>query len=180
MEGQSSKALVWDARTSERKDEREKMFVQDWNSWKELGVKGKDLACSGHPHQTVTYVSLAYTSYKHVCLIYRHASKGLVLTSTQAIKPELPQGALTCIHPHFYCLQVLWLWLEVSETKERDKRKLSFSPHSCMVSGCCGHILYLKLYRYDESFHWRSRTVYERYQLEAWDRREIVGHQKTQ
>lgn len=29
MEGQSSKALVWDARTSERKDEREKMFVQD-------------------------------------------------------------------------------------------------------------------------------------------------------
>jgi len=27
MEGQSSKALVWDAGTSERKDRREKMFV---------------------------------------------------------------------------------------------------------------------------------------------------------
>lgn len=180
MEGQSSKALVWDARTSERKHEREKMFVQGWNSWKEQGVKGKDLACSGHSHQTVAYVPLTYPSYKHACFIYRHASKGLVLTSTQAIKPKLPQGALTCIPPHFCCLLILWLWLEVSETKERDKRKLSFSPHSSMVSGCSGRVLYLKLYRYDESFHWRSRTVYERYQLEAWDRKEIVGHWKTQ
>lgn len=62
----------------------------------------------------------------------------------------------------------------------RDKKKLSFSPHSCLVSGCSGCVLYLKLYRYDESFHWRSRTIYKRYWLEAWDRREIVGHQKTQ
>lgn len=50
MEGQSSKALVWDAGTSEKKDEKEKMFVQGWNSWKELGVKGKDLAVSEHSH----------------------------------------------------------------------------------------------------------------------------------
>lgn len=41
MEGQSSKALVWDARKTERKDKREKMFVEGWNSWKELGVKGR-------------------------------------------------------------------------------------------------------------------------------------------
>lgn len=159
MEGQSSKALVWDARTSERKDEREKMFVQDWNSWKELGVKGSDLARSEHSHQRVAYVPLPHPCYKHAHFIYRHATKGLVLTSTQAIKPELPRGALKCIPPHFCCLQVLWLWLEVSETKERDKRKLPFSPHSCMVSGCSGHVLYLRLYRYDESVHWRSRTI---------------------
>lgn len=38
MEGQISKAPVWDAGTSERKDEKRKMFVQGCNSWKELGV----------------------------------------------------------------------------------------------------------------------------------------------
>lgn len=109
MEGQSSKALVWDARTSERKDEREMMFVQGWNSWKELRVKGKDLARPEHSHQRVAYVLLAHPCHKHAYFIYRHATKGLVLTSTQAIKPELPRGALTCIPPHFCCLQVLWL-----------------------------------------------------------------------
>lgn len=145
------------------------MFAQSWNSWKKLGVKGKDLACSEHSHQRVAYVPLAYPCYKHACFIYRQASKGMPLTSTRAIKLELTHGALMFIPPHFCCLQVLWLWLQVSETKERYKRKLSFSPHSCMVSGCSGHVLYLKLYRYDESFHWRSRTVYERYWLEAWD-----------
>lgn len=109
MEGQSSKALVWDARKSKRKDEREKMFVQSWNSWKELEVKGKDLARSEHSHQRVAYIPLAYPCYKHACFIYRQASKGVPLSSTQAIKLELTHRALTFIPPHFCCLQILWL-----------------------------------------------------------------------
>lgn len=90
MEGQSSKALVWDAATSKRKDEREKMFVHGWNSWKEPGVKGKDLAGSEHSDQRVTYVPPAYPCHKHAPFIYRHTTKVLILSSTEAIKPELP------------------------------------------------------------------------------------------
>lgn len=45
--------------------------------------------------------------------------------------------------------------------KGQEKKKITFlpSPHSSTVSGCSGNILYLKLYRYDESFLWSSRTI---------------------
>lgn len=38
--------------------------------------------------------------------------------------------------------------------KGQEKKKMTFlpSPHSSTVSDCSGNILYLKLYRYDESF----------------------------
>lgn len=109
MEGQSSKALVWDAGTSERKDKREKIFVQGWKSWKELGVKGKDLAGSEHSHCRVAYVPPAYPCYKHAPFIYRHTTGVLVLTSMEAIKPELPRGTLKRILPCSCSLQLLWL-----------------------------------------------------------------------
>lgn len=109
MEGQISKAPVWDAGTSERKDEKRKMFVQGWNSWKELGVKGKDLAGSEPSHQTVAYVPHAYPCNKHAPLIYRHTTEVLVLTSTQETKPELPQATLKCALPCSCGLQLLWL-----------------------------------------------------------------------
>lgn len=109
MEGQSSKALVWDAGTSERKDERQKMFVQGWNSWKELGVKGKDLAGTEHSHRRVAYVPPTYPCYKHAPFIYSHTTEVLVLTSTEAIKSELPRGTLKCTPPCSCSLQLLWL-----------------------------------------------------------------------
>lgn len=124
MEGQSSKALVWDAGTSKKKDEEEKMFVQGWNSWKELGVKGKDLAVSEHSHWKVTHVPCTWPCYKHAPFIYRHSTEVLVLTSTEAIKPKLPRGSLKCILPCSCSLQVcscFGLWLEVLEIKERGK-----------------------------------------------------------
>lgn len=62
MEGQSSKALVWDAGKGKRKDEREKIFVQGWNSWKELGVKRKDWVGSEHSYQRVAYVPLTHAT----------------------------------------------------------------------------------------------------------------------